>query len=519
MRTHIAAHRVRFTFGVAAIALVTALAMSGLVSGCKTSTSTTPAEVSGTVVYGAAAVPLPGALVRVMNHTETAMTDNSGHWSMSVMLNAADENLTFEATKPGYAAAQMTAYAREGESTVVPAIQLTTASGADSDSTNTPPPVDSEIGPPANLVLRLVSPPILGVHGAGEAENSVVCFGAVDAAGHHMDLAHKVTLEAWVTNPLDPDMKLTPDEAETDAGGNAIFVLQSGTVAGVAQIKCRVKGTTITSSPVAVVIHGGLPDDVHFSIAPELVNIPGRVKYGLFDRITAFVGDRYANPVRPGAGVYFTSSAGIIQGASFANEVGQAPVLLESAAPDPPTGFVTVTGRTNDYLEDPIDATCTVLFSGPTQLDVEPTTFDLAKDESQDFLVTLRDDLGHPLAGGTSIGVTATKGTVSGDASVTVPDTQSPGWTQFYVALTNDSTAAQTARPIPRSKDGIPLITVNMHPTLASSAPADRSRTARLAPASVSGRGVADPASAVSMTISVASPNGNAQITVRGVFR
>jgi hypothetical protein len=448
--------------------------------------------------------PVDGALVRVSSHAETAVTDSLGNWTMDVQLGAKNEMLTIEAMKPGYDIASVEAFVQQGEATVAPTIVLPAA--ADSDTTSVPV-ARGNIGAPTNIVLRLVAPPTLGVHGSGENETNIICFGAQDAQGHAMDLAHKVTLEAWITNPLDNEEKLTPSSAETDEHGNVIFVLQSGTVAGVAQVKCRVRGTNVTSSPVPVVVHGGLPDSAHFAVAPELLNIPGLVHLGVTDRMTAYVGDKYANPTRPGAAVYFTSNAGIIQGSSFADALGQASVLLESAAPDPPTGFVDVTARTADWNEKQIETHTTVLFSGPTVLSVTPETFYLGPTQSQDFLITLSDPLGHPLAGGTSIAVSATKGSVSGDVAVTIPDTQSEAWTQFYVTLENDTTGtASASRSIPRDKNGRPLIRVNMHPTLTSANTAGAKRP----PIEVD--------DAASMTVTVTSPNGNAQKTVRGTF-
>ncbi len=100
--------------------------------------------------------------------------------------------------------------------------------------------------------------------------------------------------------------------------------LSAGTTAGVVQVvaEATLDGRTIRSLPVSVAIHGGLPDQPHFSVGPEKFNFPGLTRYGLIDEVSVIVGDKYANPVRPGTAVYFTSSHGVIEGSVLTNGTG-----------------------------------------------------------------------------------------------------------------------------------------------------------------------------------------------------
>ncbi len=198
----------------------------------------------------------------------------------------------------------------------------------------------------------------------------------------------------------------------------------------------------IRSMPVAVAIHGGLPDSTHFSLAVEKLNFPGYNIYGLIDRITAYVGDKYGNPVKPETAVYFTTTGGLIEGSAFTDVLGQASVRLVSAAPKPlhpilGPGFATVTGRTADENQNEIEALAIVLFSGVPQISVNPSNIDVPNGGSQYFAYRVSDQNNNPLAAGTSISVTVEKGDVEayGNTNLTLPDTQSPAWTFFRLYI------------------------------------------------------------------------------------
>jgi hypothetical protein len=100
----------------------------------------------------------------------------------------------------------------------------------------------------------------------------------------------------------------------------------------------------------------------------------------------------------------------------------------------------------------PIFAVTTVLFTGPTRLDVgvlqpdgtcvgDPPPFDVIDGgSSQPFCFVASDPAGRPLVGGTQIRVTTSAGAISGTSNVTLPDTQrgGPGITLFSFAVVDD---------------------------------------------------------------------------------
>ena len=150
------------------------------------------------------------------------------------------------------------------------------------------------------------------------------------------------------------------------------------------------------------------------------------------------MGDKYANPVRPGTAVYFTTTGGIIEGSTLTDDQGIGSVQLISSAPQPNDpvlgpGFGRITATTVDENQTVISDETVVLFSGVPQISINPTSFDIPNGGTQLFTYTVSDQNNNPLVEGTTI-VVQVEGEdtgASGDLNVTLPDTQSPLWTQF----------------------------------------------------------------------------------------
>jgi hypothetical protein len=203
-------------------------------------------------------------------------------------------------------------------------------------------------------------------------------------------------------------------------------------------------GAILRTQPISVIIHSGLPDAAHFSMSTQQRNVPGCVRYGVTNTITAYVGDRYGNSVPVNTPIYFTTNGGIIGGSAATALNGTATTTLLTAAPCPthPTlgpGFATVRARTADVNNNTIETTNVVLFSDASTLTVSPQVVNVPNGGSQSFVMTIDDINGNPLAPGTTITVTAEgEGiTVLGDVSKTLPDTQGrgPGLTEFRFTL------------------------------------------------------------------------------------
>jgi hypothetical protein len=300
----------------------------------------------------------------------------------------------------------------------------------------------------------------------------------------------------------------------------------------------------ITAQSTAVSILGAPPAFNHFSMAAQKLNIPGRVTFGLQDKISAYVNDRFGNAVPPGTSVSFITNAASVVIPTTTDVSGVATATLQSEGIVPPSGVVTVLAYThgeesfNDnngngifdagdtILSDdvpepfidfrpypPADAACTVpapswlcndrfdpdtqfelfprdpngngkwdsigttgigqgthgtwdndilvfdvfpvTFSGPTQAPFlegcSPgpcSGFHLLPGDSMSFTIDVHDDLFNPLAGGSTIAVTSSGGTITG-GNISVPDGESfnrlvDGLTRFSFVLSVDSSITNT---------------------------------------------------------------------------
>ena len=244
--------------------------------------------------------------------------------------------------------------------------------------------------------------------------------------------------------------------------------LNSGTVAGAVQVKANVAGQAIIKAiPVLIAIHGGHPDSAHFSLRSSPLNIAGLVTLREAN-VTAFIGDKFSNIVRPGTAVQFQSKYGIIQGSAVTNEDGQASVKLISAEPLPivtDNGLVRVTGETKDEDGKSIFDSTFVLFSGQTQLTMLVGGDGFVINNGGSFIFTFQvDDVewGNPIEGGSTIEITATAGALS-VSSITIPDTQSQGaeTTIFTFTLSDDDPNENPVLPPVQSKVTITVTSPN----------------------------------------------------------
>jgi hypothetical protein len=321
-------------------------------------------------------------------------------------------------------------------------------------------PVTQPSGSAASVILFSASPSSIGVRESGAPEISEITFQVQDSSGIPVDLNNSVTVNFLIGSSPGQGVFISPTSGVTASAGLVKTSLFSGTRAGVVQLIAQIGSGSnmIVSKPVAIAIHGGLPDSTHFSLAVEKLNFPGYNIYGLTDKITAFVGDKYSNPVRPGTAVYFNTTGGIIEGSALTGITGQASVDLISAAPRPlhalyGPGFATVTGITVDERQEEIEAYAIVLFSGIPQISVNPTSIIVTNGGSQQFAYSVSDQNGNPLAEGTTITVTVEAGDIKavGNTGINLPDTQSSGWTNFGFSLVDTFIEGDTLSPVPAS--------------------------------------------------------------------
>jgi hypothetical protein len=390
--------------------------------------------LSGQVLDAATSQPIPGAFVRVLandafddNPDEDLLieTDDEGRFSVSIRLDMTAD-LVLVASDDAYDQGRRTILAIAGRDIEVPTFRLRRI-------------VEEEIetGTPSNILLLEVSNETIGVIESGSDEVSRVTFQVADSAGHPVTLDDQAQVRFSLGQQPGGGEFIAPTQAPTDNSGQVMVNLSSGTRAGVVQIIAEADVTeadgstrTIRSKPVAVTIHGGLPDQNHFTVGPQQFNFPGLIAFGIKNPISVIVGDKWSNPVRPGTSVHFETTHGVVEGSTQTDQEGGGTVNLISGNPFPPTGIAIVEAETAGFVdpESPTDegqervsSFFPVLFSGLISIGVEPPTAILG----QTYTLTVTDYLGNPLAPGTVIRVTAegTKVKAVGNTNVELDDT------------------------------------------------------------------------------------------------
>jgi hypothetical protein len=434
------------------------LGISILLYSCKSeadviSTGGVPTQeksiISGQVVDRDTGFPIDSALVRIFGNTINTVLYTSGFGQYSVEAEFEnDENLLITVYKNGYKIDTSSAVVVAGQDLTVPLVELKELSGQGD-------PIVS--GDPVSIFLSSISSTVIGVKESGSVETTKIEFVVQDSVGVPVDSLHAAVVHFMLGAGPGGGEFLSPDEVVTNSNGKAVVNLTSGTKAGAVQVIAKVylANSTITSLPVAVTIHGGLPDLTHFSIAPAMLNFPGYNIFGLENTITAFVGDKYANPVRPETAVYFTSTGGIIEGSALTNPLGIGSVNLISAEPRPNhpvfgEGFATITASTIDENSQLISKETIVLFSGIPQVSINPTSINVPNAGSQSFSYFVGDQNGNPLAEGTTVTVNVEGEFVEaqGDLEINIPDTQSPNWTQFNFLVYDTEDTVNVVSPV-----------------------------------------------------------------------
>ncbi len=401
--------------------------------------------ISGTVIDSKTGDLLSDTEVRFYSESialATTTTDLSGNFSTMFPLSGTKE-LQVISVKASYLADTTTVVAVAGQAMNLPTIKLR-------------PLLEAIAGEPASIFIVSQTLDAIGVTESGSPETAKIVFEVQDSSGIPIDLDHAVYVNfRFGASPGGGEI-LAPGTIKTNDIGQVTVNLTSGTLAGAVQIIAEIdyNGDKITSKPVGIAIHGGLPDLAHFSVGTDQLNYAYYNILAGVAEVTALVGDKYTNPVKPSTVVYFSSDAAVIQGSALTDDKGLAGVTLLSGNPLPndPTygpGFFYVHARTIDENETSIETQTRVLFSGVPVLSASPTSFNIANGGSQSFTYTVTDQFGNPLAPGNGYSVsisTAGEAGVAGDISINMPDVQF-GNTNFSFVVTDNNADEVNSAP------------------------------------------------------------------------
>ncbi len=439
------------------------LLISLLYFGCQspTDSSSDPVTLTGVVLDAGNGGPVANAIVRKFAPPPEVftVTDEEGNFLLEI---DADTSYTasIEIIKEGYITETLELFIVPERNIELPVVNMRVpgSQGEDDDDDDdivTP----GESGPPSTIVLAEASHEFISVRETGANDQAVFTFSVTDAQGRPINMENQTEVRFGFGGRPDGGEFLSPETELTDEIGRVSTILTSGTVSGVTQVIAeftRDDGVVVKSKPVNMAIHSGLPDLDHFTVASQVLNMPGNIM-NVQNPITALVGDKYGNMVQPGTSVYFTTSGGLIQGSSSTNDMGSATVTLVTGNPFPEhpqlgPGFATVRARTANELDQTIETTTLVLFSLFPTISVTPDFVDVDNGGSQSFTYTVADIHGNPMVAGTTISVEVEGDNldVIGDVDITMPDTQArgQGTTEFQFTLSDADPEEEELKPV-----------------------------------------------------------------------
>lgn len=388
--------------------------------------------LTGTIVEAATGNAISAATIRISDgSTVKGATSNSEGVFNSILEVADDVDLVIIGTKEGYLPDTTNVFAIVGSTTQVPILQLK----KDANSTGTA----GSSGGAASINLYSQSANFVGVKESGSLESAEIVFEVRDSSGVLIDASNAIDISFSFGATPNGGEYLFPASAQTNALGKASVTLNTGTIAGVVQViaEATVNSKLIRSKPILIAIYGGFPEQDLFYVACEKLNYPALGVIGFDIDFTAYAGDKYNNPVRPGTSVYFTTNFGIIGGSNLTGDAGTTTVkLLTEPWPNDPeygNGFFRVTASTADENLNKISAETVRLLSGAPILNISPLSFDLANGGSQTFTYTIADVNGNPMSEGQTInvGIESEFIDIAGAVAMKLPDTQSKSWTAF----------------------------------------------------------------------------------------
>ena len=293
--------------------------------------------------------------------------------------------------------------------------------------------------------------------------------------------------------------------------------INTGTRPGPVEVTAQVRGTSVKARAIPITIGGSLnPVGSHLGLSAHCLNVAGRVTDGLRDAIGASLSDQFNNEIPIGSAVSFFTEGGGIFAQGITDDGVRTAADLVTQEPTPANGRVTVIAVTTgeesytdlngnsrfdpgepftdlpaevflDANEDGIynlgeffldsnnngvydaagngtwddqiliEGEIPIIFSGHTQIAIQPQDFNLGAGETQEFLLLISDDLGNPLVGGSAVTIQADHGSVSPQA-FTIPDSNVVATltnpvesvTLFHIFLTNTA--------VPPAADAPPLV-------------------------------------------------------------
>jgi len=138
-------------------------------------------------------------------------------------------------------------------------------------------------------------------------------------------------------------LQFSPGTGTAISGSDGLIqtIVQSGTVATPVRVTATVDSTGIATQSDQLVVTTGIPDNNSFSLSAETLNPEAGNNDGVQVPVTAYLADRFNNPVPDGTTILFTTEGGSI-GGSCQTAAGACSVNWVSQNPRPSDGRVTI---------------------------------------------------------------------------------------------------------------------------------------------------------------------------------
>jgi hypothetical protein len=166
------------------------------------------------------------------------------------------------------------------------------------------------------------TPTTIGLKGTGLNETSTVVFKVTDSTGG----ARAGVSVSFALNSTVGGLGLSPATATSAADGTVQTVVSAGTVHTVVRVTATIASPALSTQSSQLTVTTGLPASGSFSIATgdavygslrstfACPNVEAYQIDGVIVPITAFLADRYNNPVPDGTAIAFQTNAGHIDG-------------------------------------------------------------------------------------------------------------------------------------------------------------------------------------------------------------
>jgi hypothetical protein len=294
-----------------------------LVAGCQenptepTAPSTTPSIVTGNVVDLDYNNPIRGAqIIDLGTQKANTESDSLGNFSFSFISLSSTYTTVVTIKATGFFDTTLVINVEPNKNQTLPTIRLRRD---DSQA------VSSITSPGANKAAQVAyistSASDIAISGVGALENAVITYEVRDSLGRPVakfprygaTFSIEFFPNSFVGGGTAP--RVIPSTDSTDVSGRLRASVVSGTEAGVIVVVARVtvdSAKVITSSPVRITVHGGFPDQNHFTLMPSHFVFPSMESLHEI-QFTVAVGDTFSNPVPIGTAVYFHSQAGMMQ--------------------------------------------------------------------------------------------------------------------------------------------------------------------------------------------------------------